>query len=87
MGNRLFVGNIPYVATEEDVKSVFTTIGDVEEVHIIRYRDTGKSRGFGFVTMKTPQLAEKAITLLNSKPMKIGESERNLLVTEAKEKK
>ena len=86
IGNRLFVGNIPFTATDEDLKNLFLTVGDVTEVKIVRYQDTGKSRGFGFVEMRTKELAEKAIEILNGKTLKVGESERNLLVTEAKAK-
>ncbi|MFA6005816.1 MAG: RNA-binding protein [Patescibacteria group bacterium] len=84
MGNRLFVGNLPYGAVEDDIKTVFMTVGEVDEINLVRYRDSGKSRGFAFVTMSTPELAEQAIAVLNGKPMKIGETERNILVTEAK---
>jgi cold-inducible RNA-binding protein len=83
-GNRLFVGNIPYSATDESLKQHFEQVGEVEEAKVIRYRDTGKSRGFGFVTMKTAELAKKAIEMLHNKPMKVGEVERNILVNEAK---
>lgn len=84
MGNRLFVGNIPYTATDEDLKSHFSQVGEVEEAKVIRYRDTGKSRGFAFVTMKSAEDAKKAIETLHNQPMKIGEVERNILVNEAK---
>lgn len=86
MGNRLFVGNIPFTANDEDIRALFAELGDVLDVKIVRFPDTGKSRGFGFVEMRTPELAEKAIEVLNGKTLKVGENERNLLVAEAKAK-
>ena len=87
MKNKLFVGNIPFVASDEDLNQHFSEVGKVEEARIIRHRDTNKSRGFGFVTMSTDKEAEKAIKELNEKPIKVGEVERNLFVKEAIEKK
>jgi cold-inducible RNA-binding protein len=87
MKNKLFVGNIPFVATDEELNQHFSQVGKVEEARIIRHRDTNKSRGFGFVTMSTEAEAEKAIKELNEKPLKLGDVERNLFVKEAIEKK
>jgi RNA recognition motif-containing protein len=84
MNNRLFVGNLPYGATDEDLTACFSRVAEVTESKVIRYRDTGKSRGFAFVTMKTAEGVKKAIAELHNRPLKIGEVERNLLVNEAK---
>jgi len=84
MNTKLFIGNIPFVATEEDLKKFLEQAGEVVEVKIIRHRDTGKSRGFGFGEMKDEAGFKKAIEELNEQPIKIGDVERNLFVKEAK---
>lgn len=84
MNTKLFIGNIPFVCTEEDLKKFLEQAGEVVEVKIIRHRDTGKSRGFGFGEMATPEAAKKAIEELNEQPLKVGDVERNLFVKEAK---
>lgn len=76
MNTRLYVGNLPYSASESDIRAYFEksdTKGDakaarrVKEVKIITDRDTGRPRGFAFVEMETPQMAESAIADLHSK--------------------
>jgi RNA recognition motif-containing protein len=61
---KLFVGNLPWKITEEELKDHFATCGEVYSVKIIKDRETGKSRGFGFVEMTN---SEKAIEELNDK--------------------
>jgi cold-inducible RNA-binding protein len=65
MSNRLYVGNLPYHATEDLISQRFATCGEVREVALMLDRMTGQSRGFCFVEMATPEGAEKAISNLN----------------------
>jgi RNA recognition motif-containing protein len=67
MPARLFVGNIPYNTTENDLQDHFSQAGAVVSVNILQDRTTGRSRGFGFVEMNSQDEADKAITLLNKK--------------------
>jgi cold-inducible RNA-binding protein len=65
METKLFVGNLPYSATEDDLRGVFAQAGEVQSVSVIKDRDTGRSKGFAFVEMSTQAEAEKAISLLH----------------------
>ena len=65
MGKKLYVGNLGYGVTDGDLTKMFETHGTVESSQIIMDRDTGKSKGFGFVEMKTDQEAQAATTALN----------------------
>lgn len=65
MDVKLYVGNLPYNSTEDDLRELFSQAGDVASVALIRHRDTGRSRGFAFVEMATQVEAEKAITMFN----------------------
>lgn len=67
--NKLFVGGIAWATTEESLKAFFEQVGTVLEVKIITDRETGRSKGFGFVTMETQELAEKAIEMLNGQEL------------------
>ncbi len=78
----LFVGNLPFGATESDLRTLFEKFGTVERVSVITDRDTGKSRGFGFVEMADDSAAEQAIAGLNSTDF----NGRALSVSEAKPK-
>lgn len=69
MNNKLFVGNLSWGATEDSLKAFFAQIGDVLEVKIIIDRATGRSKGFGFVTMATEEDAQKAIAELDQKEL------------------
>lgn len=66
MTKKIYVGNLPFQTTETDLTDLFSTFGAVETVSIITDRDTGRSKGFGFVTMNDDH-AEKAISELNGK--------------------
>jgi len=66
MAKKIYVGNLSFQTTETDLSDLFSTIGPVETVSIITDRDTGRSKGFGFVTMNDEQ-AEKAIAELNGR--------------------
>jgi RNA recognition motif-containing protein len=80
MGSKLYVGGLPYAATEAEVTTLFAAHGTVESARVIADKFTGQSRGFGFVEMSTPQEAQAAITALNGTQM----DGRALTVNEAK---
>ena len=65
MNNKLFVGNISFNTTENDLQETFAAHGNVVETKLMTDRDTGRARGFGFVTMSTEDEAQNAITALN----------------------
>jgi len=65
--NKLYVGNLPYSATDESLKQLFTEFGEVTEAKVITDKFSGRSKGFGFVTMQDEATAQKAITGLNEK--------------------
>lgn len=65
METRLFVGNLSFKVTEDDLLDIFSPYGDVMQVRIINDRETGRPRGFGFVTMASEDEAHKAIEALN----------------------
>lgn len=65
----IFVGNLSFGATEETVRSLFETHGSVQRVSIVTDRDTGRSRGFGFVEMTDDAEANKAIAALNGREL------------------
>jgi RNA recognition motif-containing protein len=65
MGKRLYVGNLPFSATDESLMQMFQQVGQVESARIITDRDTGRNKGFGFVEMSTEQEAADAITKFN----------------------
>jgi cold-inducible RNA-binding protein len=65
----IFVGNLPYEVTEQDLQIAFAQYGVVENVSLIRHRDTGVSKGFAFVEMTNTADAEKAINALNGQTL------------------
>jgi cold-inducible RNA-binding protein len=65
MSNKLFVGNLSFNTSENDLQDAFAAHGTVMEANLMMDRMTGRPRGFGFVTMSTPEEAEKAIEALN----------------------
>ena len=65
MGRKLYVGNLPYTVTEQSLQSTFAEHGTVESVNLIIDRDSGQSKGFGFVEMRTDSEASAAIAELN----------------------
>ncbi len=79
---KIFVGNLAWKASEENLKPLFEAYGKVVSIRIITDQYTGKSKGFGFVEMETAEGAEKAIHELNEKPF----LERNLRVSLAQER-
>lgn len=80
MGKRLYVGNLPYSASEEDVSKHFAQAGTVESVKIVTDRDSGRSKGFCFVDMGSDQEAYAAIEQMNGAKF----MERVLVVSEAR---
>ncbi len=78
---RLYVGNLPWSSTEDDVREMFEAIGSVESVALITDRETGRSRGFAFVEM-SPENAQKAMQDLDGKDI----DGRALRVNEAQER-
>ena len=69
MSNRLYVGNLPFHATEDLIQKTFATSGEVKAVNLMLDRVSGQSRGFGFVEMATAEAAQKAINDLNGHDM------------------
>ena len=63
---KLFVGNLPYLTTDDDLRTLFAQAGTVAAVAVIKDRDTGTSKGFGFVEMTTQAEAQNAIKLLDN---------------------
>jgi RNA recognition motif-containing protein len=79
MGRKLYVGNLPFSATEEDLIEKFSPFGRVESAKLITDRDTGRSKGFGFVEMSSDSEAQAAIDKLNGadysgRPMTVNEA-------------
>ncbi|MDE3089544.1 MAG: RNA-binding protein [Chloroflexota bacterium] len=69
MSTRLFVGNLSYQTTEEDLRALFAGVASVASVTLVTERDTGRSKGFAFVEMATPEDAQKAISQLNGQAL------------------
>lgn len=69
MSTRLFVGNLPFHATEDLLAQTFVSCGEVKEVAVVLDRVTGRSRGFAFVEMTSPEAAQKAITDLDGQDL------------------
>ena len=69
MSNKLFVGNLSFNTTENDLNDAFAAFGTVTETNLMMDRETGRPRGFGFVTMSSAEEANKAIEALNGKDM------------------
>ena len=82
MGSRLYVGNLPYSATEDQLTELFSRAGQVDNVRVMRDMATGRARGFAFVEMASDEDAQKAITELNEYQME----GRPLVVNEARPK-
>ena len=80
MGSKIYVGGLPYSATEQQLSDLFAAHGAVASARIITYKFTGQSRGFGFVEMSSDAEAQAAITALNGSEM----GGRTLTVNEAR---
>ena len=80
MQKKLYVGGLPYSTTDDQLREAFAAVGEVTEASVVTDRDTGRSRGFGFVEMATEGDAQKAIDSLNGTDL----GGRNITVNEAK---
>ena len=80
MSSKLYVGNLSFQTSSEDLQKLFEQVGTVESATIVEDRDTGRSRGFGFVEMATKEEGQKAIEEFNGKDF----NGRNLTVNEAR---
>ncbi len=69
METKLYIGNLPYLTTADELRTLFTQAGTVASVAVITDRETGTSKGFGFVAMSTRAEAENAIKLLDNHQM------------------
>lgn len=80
MGNRLYVGNLSFNSNTDSLRAAFAPFGEITDVHVVTDRETGQSRGFGFVTLGTAEAAQKAIKEMNGavvdgRPLKVNEAE------------
>jgi cold-inducible RNA-binding protein len=82
MANKLYVGNLAFSTDQESLQSVFSRFGTVDEVKVVMDRETGRSRGFAFVSMADADGAQKAMTELNGQMV----DGRALRVSEAEER-
>jgi len=82
LSKRIYVGNLPFSSTEDDLRSVFERHGSVNSVNVITDRETGRPRGFAFVEMSEDSAAADAISALDGTDM----GGRNLRVNEAQER-
>ena len=80
MNRKLYVGNLPYTTNEDELQALFSEVGAVESVNVMRDRETGRARGFAFVEMATEQDAQAAVEKLHDRPF----GGRNLTVNEAR---
>lgn len=80
MAKKLYVGNMSYDTTQEQIRTLFAEAGEVAEVNLITDRDTGRPKGFGFVEMSTDEGAIEAIKRFNGKVV----GDRTLTVNEAR---
>ena len=80
MGNKLYVGNLPYSFRDEDMQQAFSQFGSISSAKVMMERDTGRSKGFGFVEMGSDAEAQAAIKGMNGQAM----GGRNLVVNEAR---
>jgi cold-inducible RNA-binding protein len=82
MARKLYVGNLPYDTSDQDLQALFASVGTVETVNLMRDMATGRARGFAFVEMATDEEAQAAIERLNNHDL----GGRNLTVNEARPK-
>ncbi|HEX8369246.1 MAG TPA: RNA-binding protein [Pyrinomonadaceae bacterium] len=80
MSMKLYVGNLSFETSQQDLEKVFGEVGTVESTNLIEDRETGRSRGFAFIEMSSEEEGQNAITKLNGKEI----SGRELIVNEAK---
>lgn len=80
MSNRLYVGNLSFNSTSDSVRDAFSEFGAIDDVHLVSDRETGRPRGFAFVTMSTADAARQAISemngaMLDGRPLRVNEAE------------
>ncbi|WP_082522168.1 RNA recognition motif domain-containing protein [Ramlibacter sp. Leaf400] len=80
MGNKLYVGNLPYSYSDSDMERAFSAFGSVNSAKVIMDRDSGRSKGFGFVEMSSPEEANAAIGGMHGQDV----GGRDMVVNEAK---
>jgi cold-inducible RNA-binding protein len=80
MGNKLYVGNLPYTVRDEDLQQSFGAFGNVTSAKVMMERDTGRSKGFGFVEMGSDAEAQQAVAGMNGQSL----GGRSLVVNEAR---
>lgn len=80
MENKLYVGNLAYTTTEDELRACFAEAGTISSVTLIKEQDTGRSKGFAFVEMSSQAEAQQAISMLNGRLM----NERELTVNHAR---
>lgn len=80
MAKKLYVGNLPYSVTDEQLGEMFAQFGQVSSAVVIKFRDTGRSKGFGFVEFDKDEDADKAVEEMNGKDVE----GRNIVVNEAR---
>ncbi|MBI1908866.1 MAG: RNA-binding protein [Deltaproteobacteria bacterium] len=80
MGTKLYVGNLPFSTTEEELSQTFAAYGEVTSARIITDKFSGRSRGFGFVEMTSEEAAKQAVEKLNDTPL----GDRKIVVNEAR---
>ena len=83
MNLKLYVGNLPFGISEDDLRKLFSEAGEIQSIKIVTDSYSGQSRGFGFVEMSSKEAAEKAISLVNGKSV----MNRTLTVNEARPQK
>jgi RNA recognition motif-containing protein len=79
VAKKLYVGNLSYTTTENQLRDLFSQVGEIKEVAVIKDRETGKSKGFGFVEMMTDEAAQEAIKRFNgfsldNRPLTVNEA-------------
>lgn len=80
MATKLFVGNLPYATTGDDLRAAFSKVGKVADANVVSDKATGRSRGFGFVEMGSEEDAKKAVEELNGSEL----DGRKIFVSEAR---
>lgn len=80
MGTKLYIGNLPYSTTSDSLKSLFSEVGNVTSAQVMSDKFSGRSRGFGFVEMSTPEEAQSAIDKFNGYEL----DGRKIVVNEAR---
>jgi RNA recognition motif-containing protein len=83
MGNKLFVGSLAWATTDEGLRAAFEQYGEIQEAKVIQDRDTGRSRGFGFVTFADPSAADAARQALDGSNL----DGRTIVVNEAQDRR